>query len=121
MILEDDPLRQLWFQEHFAGQQFELTANVRQAINWLRERNYSLLLLDHDLVYEHYLSSLPDDERSGFAVAAWLAAHPNCQAGARIVIHSVNYGGSERMCEVLRRAGRKVQHIPFPYLPDELL
>lgn len=83
---------------------------------WLAERNYNLILLDHDLLEEHYFSDAPDDARTGYAVAAWLAAHPDRQRDATIIIHSLNYQGTQRMLELLHTAGRDAEHIPFPYL-----
>jgi DNA-binding LacI/PurR family transcriptional regulator len=93
---------------------------VQQAIRWLAEREYTMILLDHDLTDEHYFSDEPDDEHTGYAVAAWLAAHPNNQRDALIVIHSLNYVGAQRMLDILHDAGRDAEHVPFHYLQSEL-
>lgn len=116
LIVEDDETRCAWFREQLRGGQLDVTCDVRTAIRWLGERDYRAVLLDHDLTEEHYFSNEPDDERTGYAVARWLADHPTAQRDAQILIHSLNYPGAARMLGVLRDAGREAEHIPFHYL-----
>lgn len=116
LIVEDDTARCAWFNERFDGLILDVTCDVRQAITWLEERDYYMILLDHDLIEEHYFSDELDDERTGYAVAAWLAANPNRQRDATILIHSLNYFGAQRMLEALHDAGRDAEHVPFSYL-----
>jgi CheY-like chemotaxis protein len=116
LIVEDDEARCAWFDEKFAGREMDVTCDVAQAFEWLAERDYAIILLDHDLIDEHYFSDEPDDERTGYAVAAWLAAHPDRHREAVIVIHSLNYSGAQRMLDKLGEAGLEAEHIPFHYL-----
>jgi DNA-binding LacI/PurR family transcriptional regulator len=116
LIVEDDEMRCRWFEQKFAGRDRDITCDVQQAFLWLAEREYAVIMLDHDLADEHYFSDEPDDERTGYAVAAWLAAHPDHQRDATIVIHSLNYTGAQRMLDHLRDAGRDAEHVPFHYL-----
>jgi CheY-like chemotaxis protein len=116
LIVEDDALRCAWFNQRFSGLTLDVTCDAATAITWLAERDYNLILLDHDLTEEHYLSNEPDDERTGYAVAAWLAQHADRQRDATILIHSLNYIGAQRMLEALHGAGRDAEHVPFPYL-----
>ncbi len=121
LIVEDDPERCAWFEQRFAGRHIvDITCDVSEAAQWLAARDYRVILLDHDLTEEHYFSDEPDDERTGYAVAAWLAAHPDRQRDAVIVIHSLNYLGAQRMIDVLRDAGRDAEHVPFHYLQTGL-
>ncbi len=120
LLVEDDEVRCAWFRRKFAPHVLDVTCDVGQAVGWLSEREYATILLDHDLLDEHYFSDEPDDERTGYAVAAWLAAHPDRQRNATIVIHSLNYAGAQRMLDALTDAGRDVEHIPFHYLEMEL-
>jgi CheY-like chemotaxis protein len=120
LIVEDDESRCAWFRQKLAGREQDVTCDVRQALAWLAEHDYALILLDHDLAEEYYSSNEPDDERTGYAVAAWLAAHPDRQRDAMIVIHSLNYVGAQRMLDALRDAGRDAEHVPFHYLQMEL-
>lgn len=116
LVVEDDEARCVWFREKFEGRMLDVTCDVPTALAWLAEREYEAILLDHDLADEHYFSDTPDDERTGYAVARWLADHPTAQRDALIVIHSLNYTGARRMVNVLRDAGRDAEHIPFHYL-----
>jgi CheY-like chemotaxis protein len=116
LIVEDDETRCEWFRARLAGVMLDVTCDVRAAVRWLEERDYSAIMLDHDLAEEHYFSNEPDDERTGYAVARWLADNPASQRDALIVIHSLNYAGAQRMLEILRDAGRDAEHIPFHYL-----
>lgn len=120
LIVEDDEVRCAWFHQKFSSQQRDVTCDVNQAIRWLSEREYVAILLDHDLLDEHYFSDEPDDERTGYAVAAWLAAHPDRHRDVLILIHSLNYRGAQRMLDILRDSGRDAEHIPFHYLQSGL-
>jgi CheY-like chemotaxis protein len=116
LIVEDDETRCGWFRQKFADAELDVTCDVQEAARWLAERDYGLILLDHDLTEEHYFATEPDDERTGYAIAAWLAAHPDSQRDATILIHSLNYTGADRMLAALREAGRDAEHVPFPYM-----
>jgi len=120
LIVEDDESRCAWFREHLSRSQLDVTCDVQTAIRWLGERDYQAVLLDHDLTEEHYFSNEPDDERTGYAVARWLADNPTTQRDAIILVHSLNYPGAARMVGVLRDAGRDAEHIPFHYLQTGL-
>ena len=116
LVVEDDETRCAWFRERLAGRRLDVTCDVPTALAWLAERDYEAIMLDHDLADEHYFSNAADDERTGYAVARWLADNPTAQRDALIVIHSLNYTGARRMLEALRDAGRDAEHIPFHYL-----
>ena len=120
LIVEDDAERCGWFRARLAGYELDVTCDVRVAAAWLAEREYDAIMLDHDLAEEHYFSNAPDDERTGYAVAAWLAAHPEHSRDALIIIHSLNYHGAERMRALLLDAGRDAQCIPFHHLRSAL-
>jgi CheY-like chemotaxis protein len=116
LVVEDDEQRCEWFRRRLAGRRLDVTCDVGTAVEWLARRDYEAILLDHDLADEHYFSNEFDDERTGYAVARWLADNPTRQRDALIIIHSLNYVGASRMLEVLRAAGRDAEHIPFHYL-----
>jgi CheY-like chemotaxis protein len=120
LIVEDDPLRCEWFSRKFSGLHLDVTCNVAEAIAWLKQHDYNMILLDHDLLEEHYFSNEPDDEHTGYAVALWLSQNPDCQRDATILIHSLNYIGAARMLEALHNAGRDAEHVPFSYLQHGL-
>lgn len=120
LIVEDDEMRCEWFRSRLKGGLLDVTCDASLAIEWLTERDYAALLLDHDLADEHYISNEPDDERTGYAVAAWLARNPDRQRDALVIIHSLNYAGAQRMLATLLDAGRSAEHIPFHILQSEL-
>ena len=113
LLVEDDEMRCAWFRQKFASHVLDVTCDVGQAAQWLEEREYATILLDHDLREEHYFSDSTDDERTGYAVAVWLAAHPDRHRNALIVVHSLNYSGAQRMLDILHDAGRDAEHVPF--------
>ena len=120
LLVEDDPERCVWFNRKLSSHQIDCTADVLQAIQWLSTHHYDTIFLDHDLITEHYTSNAPDDTRTGYAVAAWLASHPHLQRDATIVIHSLNFVGAGRMLDLLHDAGLDAEHIPFPLLQTGL-
>jgi CheY-like chemotaxis protein len=120
LLVEDDESRCEWFRARLLGYELDVTCDVREAAAWLDEREYEAILLDHDLREEHYFSDEPDDERTGYAVAAWLVAHPFAQRDALIIIHSLNYYGALRMRLLLQDAGRDAECIPFHLLENRL-
>jgi CheY-like chemotaxis protein len=117
LIVEDDERRCFWFENQFGGHELDVTADVSVAVEWLRSREYDLIFLDHDLADEHYDQELADDGLTGYVVAAWLAANPEYQPGVQIIIHSLNFAGSDRMRRCLLEAGREAEHVPFHVLP----
>jgi CheY-like chemotaxis protein len=119
-LLDDDVSRHDWFDARFAGDHLDIAVEPRRAIELLSQNFYDAIFLDHDLLPEHYKSSAHDDERTGYAVAAWLAANPHMQAAATILVHTRNADGAMRMVEEMRRAGRRAEYVPFQLLPQKI-
>ena len=121
LVLDDDTLRHDWFAKRFRGvDRLDTAADPASAIELLSSRHYDVIFLDHDLLPEHYHSETFDDERSGYAVAAWLASRPDRQAAATIIVHTRNADGALRMVEMLRRVGRQAEHVPFHLLGPKI-
>lgn len=119
-LLEDDQRRCDWFAKRFKGDVLDISCEIDQAKDLLQTRTYDSIFLDHDLQPEHYGSETPDDERTGYAIASFLAARPELQRAATIMVHSFNADGAMRMVEELRRAGRQADYIPFHFLEERL-
>ena len=119
-LLDDDTRRHEWFAKRFKGDQLDIAEDVKGALNLLDANVYDAIFLDHDLLPEHYHSELADDERTGYAVALWLAARPNRQPASTIMVHTRNADGAMRMVEELRRAGRQAEYVPFPLLAHKI-
>jgi len=119
-LLEDDERRCQWFARRFKGDHLDIVDDVSQARELLETRTYDSIFLDHDLMPEHYGATESDDERTGYAIAAFLAARPDLQRSATIMVHSFNADGAMRMVEELRRAGRQADYIPFHFLEERI-
>ena len=119
-LLEDDKRRHQWFVKRFAGDLIDIADDVQQGRELLSTNAYDALFLDHDLHPEHYNSSTTDDERTGYAIATWLASNPELQRASTIFVHTRNADGAIRMVEVLRNAGRAAEFVPFPMLEEKI-
>ena len=119
-LLEDDKRRHQWFVKRFAGDHIDIADNVAEAQELLSENAYDALFLDHDLQPEHYNSPTTDDQRTGYAIASWLAANPELQRASTIFVHTRNAEGAMRMVEELRGAGRAAEFVPFPLLGERI-
>jgi len=119
-LLDDDVLRHEWFANQFRGDLLDVAVDPARAIELLSAGHYDLIFLDHDLLPEHYYAESEDDERTGYAVARWLAERPARQAAATVVVHTRNADGALRMVDLLRRAGRQAEHVPYTVLPQKI-
>ena len=120
MLLDDDVLRHEWFAKQFKGDALDTAIDPARAVELLSANYYDLIFLDHDLLPEHYYAEGNDDERTGYAVAHWLASRPDRQGAASIVVHTRNADGAFRMVELLRRSGRQAEHVPFHLLTSRI-
>ena len=75
-LLDDDKRRHRWFSNRFKGDFVDVADTVTQAREFLSSNSYDAIFLDHDLHPEHYNTDSRDDTRTGYAIAAWLAANP---------------------------------------------
>lgn len=120
-LLDDDTLRHEWFARRFSGDLLDVAEEPVRAIELLSAYTYDAVFLDHDLLPHHYRhQGEPDDEHTGYAVAAWLAANPRAQGAATIIAHTRNADGAMRMVELLRRVGRQAEYVPFPVLAQAI-
>jgi hypothetical protein len=119
-LLDDDERRHRWFTTRFKGDVIDIANNVPEAQQLLSSGSYDAIFLDHDLHPEHYNSDSTDDERTGYAVAAWLCANPELQRASTILVHTRNADGAMRMVGELRRAGRSADYVPFPMLAERI-
>ena len=119
-LLDDDSQRHDWFAKRFKGDTLDVATDPARAIELLSENQYDAVFLDHDLLPEHYYAEEFDDERTGYAVAHWLARNPERQSASSIVVHTRNADGAMRMVEMLRRVGRHAEYVPFPMLTQKI-
>jgi len=119
-LLDDDKRRHRWFNTRFKGDFVDVADNVEQAQKLLAVNSYDAIFLDHDLHPEHYKNQSHDDERTGYAIAAWLADNPQLQRASTILVHTRNADGAIRMVEKLRQSGRNADYVPFPMLEERI-
>ena len=119
-LLDDDAMRHEWFARQFKGDSVDVAADPARAIEMLASNYYDVIFLDHDLLPEHYFAEEFDDERSGYAVARWLAERPERLSASHIIVHTRNADGALRMVELLRRVGRQAEHVPFQMLAPKI-
>ena len=119
-LLDDDTRRHRWFTSHFKGDVVDIAHNVAEAQRLLSASSYDAIFLDHDLHPEHYNADSTDDERTGYAIAAWLCANPELQRASTILVHTRNADGAMRMVAELRNAGRNADYVPFPLLAERI-
>ena len=119
-LLDDDRRRHEWFTKRFKGDHLDIAEDVKGALALLDANHYDAIFLDHDLLPEHYHAETTDDERTGYAVALWLAVRPDRQRSSTIMVHTRNADGAMRMVEELRRAGRQAEYVPFPLLAHKI-
>ena len=119
-LLDDDKRRHRWFSSRFKGDFIDVADNVERAQQLLSANSYDAIFLDHDLHPEHYNTMSHDDERTGYAIASWLAANPQLQRASTIMVHTRNADGAMRMVEELRRSGRSADYVPFPLLAERI-
>lgn len=119
-VLDDDRTRHEWFASRFKSDHLDTAVEPQSAMELLSRNYYDAIFLDHDLLPEHYGADEHDDASTGYAVAAWLAARPDVQPSATIIVHTRNADGAMRMVEELRAAGRQAEYVPFPVLSQKI-
>src|SRR5918912_1202716 len=89
-LLDDDTSRHDWFAKRFRGDELDVAADPSRATELLASHIYDAIFLDHDLLPEHYYADEHDDDHTGYAVARWLASHPDRQTASTIIVHTRN-------------------------------
>src|SRR5688572_31016324 len=107
-LLDDDTRRHEWFSKRFKGDVIDVADNVEAAQEYLSANAYDAIFLDHDLHPEHYHAKSHDDERTGFAIASWLAANPELQRASRSEEHTSELQSqSNLVCRLLLEKKKK--------------
>jgi len=91
--------------------------NVNDAIRFLEKFSpFDVVYLDHDLGLPTVdpNSIFPaSDEKSGYEVAKYIVNMKLSERPKRVIIHSINPAGAQRMESLLRRTGLVVKYQPF--------
>lgn len=99
--------------------------NADMAIGLMKERDYDIVFLDHDLEAPHYNGDMGDPtQKDGRYVAKWIALGPalGLTLPRHFHIHSWNWHGGMEMKYILETAGIKPSIAMFPKaIPDVLV
>ena len=109
LILEDSSERIRIFKEKLSTKHdvyfFDQVEDAKRAIE--SQGPFDVIFLDHDLDHRIYVDS--DEANTGYQLAKFIA---DKNISAKIIIHTMNHSGADRMLEVLPDA----KHVEFPDL-----
>ena len=110
-ILEDSHSRIVLFYEALGSDGLTVAKTVLKAKSrW--DPPYDLVLLDYDLADEDYERPEKEDG-TGTEFARWLVAAHDPSTARKVIIHSYNHAGRQRMYSTLAEAGWNVEQLPF--------
>lgn len=112
LFLDDDLARHKAFARLAIGHEMDPVTTAAQAIGALRENEYDLVALDHDLGGNVFVDS-NSPEGTGYTVAKAMAEDQSLKRPRHVVVHSFNPAGVERIVNRLSDAGFSVQAAPF--------
>jgi CheY-like chemotaxis protein len=125
LTLDDMESRQREFRRWFVGHTHDEAQTAPDAIRLLEYFEYDLVMLDHDLAEEHYLTlseGLSEDlvgdgplysPGTGMDVVDHILQMPRKQRPKKVIVHSWNMVRSVEMYARLQEVGVLVWKIPF--------
>lgn len=87
LILEDDKTRMIYFRRVFKNYEIYHVEHAQDAINLLKEHQFDVICLDHDLGDQQMKW---DPEDCGMNVAEYLRDNPDKITKTLVIIHSFN-------------------------------
>jgi len=112
LFLDDDHSRcGAFYWANKDAHEVTIVHDVDGAISKLSCGVWDVVSLDHDLEPQHYDDLQRNHERSGMAVAEWIAE--NLPRIGRVIVHSWNPWGASNMVGVLLAAGYKCDRAEF--------
>ena len=115
LVLEDNLERIKAFRELFIGKTVTYTDQAHVAIEMVQKTKWDIIFLDHDLGGEIFVDS--EKQNTGYQVAKVLPESMNAETPC--IVHSMNWMGANRMCEVSPGNTHKVPfHKLLPILKD---
>lgn len=117
LFLDDMSQRHDLFEDYAKGVNATIVHvfSAKSAIKALEASGpFDVAFLDHDLGDTQFAPTqfAPSDEKSGYAVAQWIAAHPE-SIKDHVIIHSYNPAGAKNMVMALIDSPFDVVAIPF--------
>jgi hypothetical protein len=133
LTLDDMEIRQQAFRRWFLIDTHDEAFTAPDAIKLLENFDYDVVMLDHDLAEEHYLTvseglsegpldGVPEYKPgTGMDVVDYIINMPEERRPKKVIVHSWNPSRSQEMYNRLRDAGFNTWKIPFtPNLPYPL-
>lgn len=102
LVLDDDEERHAFFKKAFYSSEIRHVWTADEAIAALAAETFDVVYLDHDLGGTMNEPSW-GSTKTGYEVAKWLSGHPE-RCPPRVLIHSQNPAGTEKMLAVLPSA-----------------
>lgn len=104
-VLEDDPERIIWLHERLYGHECKFVHTSDRHGEF--EPPYDLILLDHDI------GNGPTKWGPDSGVVFVKRLEDRLPEGARVIVHSWNKDGAERMVRLLQEMGAAVDWFPY--------
>jgi CheY-like chemotaxis protein len=112
LVLDNEKARLKLFKQKLIGNVVDCAKTAAEAIELLKNNDYDLVSLDHDLTGQVFQPSGPG---TGFEVAQWLVEHID-RKPKRIIIHSFNIAGAQNILAILPEA----EYIPGSWLLNKI-
>ncbi|MFW6134743.1 MAG: cyclic-phosphate processing receiver domain-containing protein [Elusimicrobiota bacterium] len=110
LFFDDMENRHIKFRQQHSKDEIKSAFTAKQAISILNEHSpFNEVHLDHDIggVY------MPSDKNSGLAVAEYISNMEKYKIPDKVIIHSLNKKGAEKMYAKLEEANINVEYSPF--------
>jgi hypothetical protein len=120
LFLDDAIERQKKAPQFFVGHSMLRAMSAPEAVGLLKEHEFDMVCLDHDLAEEHYAASFQSDAvqaalpGTGMDVVRFMCSPEYTpQKRPEVVVHSLNHSAAHRMFDSLKEAGYRVTLKPF--------
>jgi len=110
LVLDDCPHRMIEFRRGLVGASVTTLSTAKEALAWLKDHTPKVICLDYDL---HENGRSRQEAGSGGDVATFIVQNDKRFKKTKVIIHSLNKTGSQRMFLLLQRHNIDVQKHPF--------
>lgn len=100
LFLDDMKSRRDEFQKNSIGHVVHFATNAQECLDLLKNNEYDVIYLDHDLESEHYQSN-EDHHEDGRFVAKHMIDMPQ-HHGKVVIVHSLNPDGRQNILSILK-------------------
>ena len=110
LVVEDSEERLKKITSFLIGYTYDIAPKANIAIDLLKTNTYDYVFLDHDLEEEHYETQC-FGKGTGYEVAQFIVE--NKESIKRVILHSLNPVGRDRMLVLLKNAEYDVKSAPM--------